>query len=52
MTEPSDGNTVVDFIDEDGERALFKAEQIAQIEIPLWVTHPELEDGGDDPIDP
>ena len=39
---------VIEFEDLDGEHAFFRTEQIALIEIPLEIIHPEMEDESDD----
>jgi DNA-directed RNA polymerase subunit K/omega len=41
---------VIDFVDLDGEQAFFRTEQVALIEIPLGIIHPEMEDESNDRI--
>jgi DNA-binding XRE family transcriptional regulator len=48
MEDDSHEDPVISFVDEDAERAFFRTDQIALIEIPLFITHPEMEDDDDD----
>lgn len=43
-----DDGDLLSFMDEDGERAFFRAIDVASIEIPLWVFEPELLDEEDE----
>ncbi len=47
LDENCEDDPVIDFNDEDGERVFLRTEQVALIEIPLWVTHPDLEEDAD-----
>ncbi|MGD0130109.1 MAG: helix-turn-helix domain-containing protein [Terriglobia bacterium] len=48
MDKDSRVDPVIEFLDLDGERAFFRTEQVALIEIPLEIIHPEMEDENDD----
>ncbi len=50
MDEYPQADTVIDFVDLDGEQAFFRTEQVALIEIPLGIIHPEMEDESDNCI--
>jgi len=46
--EHTEEDPFIHFNDEDGEYAFLRTDQVALIEIPLWATHPEMEDDADD----
>ncbi|HOC54693.1 MAG TPA: helix-turn-helix domain-containing protein [Verrucomicrobiota bacterium] len=50
MDEYPQADPVIDFVDLDGEQAFFRTEQVALIEIPLGIIHPEMEDESNDRI--
>ena len=47
MDEYPQADPVIEVVDLDGEQAFFRTEQVALIEIPLEIIHPEMEDESD-----